>query len=338
MATREMSDERTAYDLILGLRQGWLASRALHVAAELGVADLLSEGPKSISQLATATDSHPQSLYRLLRMLASYGVFVETADRSFELTPAAELLRSGTLRDWVRMFSDADWNAAGAMLHSIKTGQSGFNQVNGQDLFEYLRTHPESQARFDRGMASGAEGENLPIAKAYDFSKYKRIVDVGGGRGGFLAAILKTHPSPRGVLYDQPQVVEHPDYLTKAGVRDRCDVVGGYGFFESIPAGADLYLLKRILHDWSDEICEGILRHCRDAVVKDGRVVVVDAVIPLGNDPSPSKTMDLLMMILLGGRERTEADFRELFGRAGLKMTRIIATPSLLSIVEGERA
>jgi len=330
--------EQTAYDLILGLRMGRVVSRALHVAAELGVADLLSEGPKDISELAAATDSHPQSLDRLLRMLASDGIFAETADRGFGLTPAAELLRSGVLRDAVRMFSDADWNAAGALLHNVKTGEPAFKQVNGQGFFEYLGTHPESQTRFDRAMASAAEEENLRIANAYDFSKYRRIVDVGGGRGGFLAAILKTYPSPRGVLYDQPQVVEHPHYLTRAGVRDRCDVVGGAGLFESIPAGADLYVLKRVLHEWPDDICEGILRRCHDAAGKDGRVIVVDAVIPPGNHPDLTKAVDLLMMILLDGRERSEADFRELFARAGLKLTRIVATPSRLSIVEGEPA
>lgn len=338
MEASDTTAERAAYELILQLRVGWLVSRALHVAAELGVADLLSAGPKGIAELATATDSHPQSLYRLLRMLASYGVFAETTDRRFELTPAAALLRSGILRDAARMFSDADWNAAGALLHNIKTGQPAFKHVNGQGFFEFLSTHEESQTRFDRAMASAAEEENLPIANAYDFSKYRRIVDVGGGRGGFLAAILKTYSSPRGVLYDQPQVVEHPDYLTKAGVRDRCDVVGGAGFFESIPPGADLYVLKRVLHDWPDEVCEGILRRCRDAVAKDGRVVVVDAVIPPGNHPDPIKAVDLLMMILLDGRERTEADFRELFANAGLRLTRIVATPSSLSIVEGEPA
>jgi hypothetical protein len=338
MGASDTSAEQAAYDLIFGLRVGWLVSRALHVAAELGVADHLSEGPRDISELAAATNSHPQSLYRLLRMLASYGVFAETADRHFGLTPAAALLRSGILRDAVRMFSDADWNAAGALLHNIKTGQPAFKHVNGQGFFEYLGTHPESQTRFDRAMASAAEEENLPIANAYDFSKYRRIVDVGGGRGGFLAAILKTYPSPRGVLYDQPQVVEHPEYLTKGGVRDRCDVVGGTGFFASIPVGADLYVLKRVLHDWPDDVCEGILRRCRDAVAKDGRVVVVDAVIPAGNHPDPTKAVDLLMMILLDGRERTETDFRELFARAGLKLTRIVATPSMLSIVEGEPA
>ena len=162
---------------------------------------------------------------------------------------------------------------------------------------------------------------------------YQRIVDVGGGRGGFLAEVLKTHAGPRGVLYDQPQVVDHPDYLTRAGVIDRCEIAAG-SFFESVPSGGDLYILKRVMHDWPDDVCLGILRRCRDAVVKHGRVIVVDAVVPPGNQPHLSKTVDILMMVLLDGRERTESEFRDLFARADLKLTRVVPTPSLLSIVE----
>jgi hypothetical protein len=183
-------------------------------------------------------------------------------------------------------------------------------------------------------MANGADAENPVIASAYDFSNYKRITDVGGGRGGFLAEILKAHHTPRGVLYDQPQVVDHPDYLTKGGVVDRCDIIGG-NFFESVPSGGDLYILKRIMHDWPDDICAGILRRCRDSVAKNGRVLVVDAVVPPGNQPHMSKTMDILMMVLLDGRERTESEFGDLFARASLRLARIVPTPATLSIVEG---
>jgi hypothetical protein len=329
--------DATARDFLGQLRFGWLVSRALHVAAELGVADLMSDGPQSVAQLAAATGSHPQYLYRLLRMLASYGVFAETNDRSFKLTAMGALLQSGQLRDSMRFFSEADWNAYGALLHNIKSGEPAFNYVNGAALFDYLSTHPESQLRFDLGMANTADAENTIIASAYDFSKYERIFDVGGGRGGFLAAILKVHAHPRGVLCDQPQVVAHPDYLTKAGLSARCDIAA-CNFLESVPAGGDLYLLKRVLHDWPDDICEGILRRCRDAVSPGGRILVVDAVVPPGNEPHPSKAADLLMMVLLDGRERTEPEFRDLFERSGLKLTRIIPTASVLSFVEGEPA
>jgi predicted transcriptional regulator len=312
---------------------GWMASRALYVAAELGIADILANGPRSITELAALTSSHPRSLYRLLRMLASEGVFAETVDRHFELTEKGRLLQSGFLRDFARMVGDADWNGFGALLHNIKTGEPAFNQVHGVGFFDYLSAHPEAQERFDRGMANGADAENPPIAAAYDFSQYHRIVDVGGGRGGFLAEVLKAHVGPRGVLFDQPQVVDTPEYLQRAGVLDRCEVVGG-SFFESVPVGGDLYVLKRVMHDWPDDVCAGILRACRNAVAKDGRVVVIDAVIPPGNTPDLNKTVDLLMMVLLDGRERSADEFSALFASADLKLTRVVPTPSRLSVVE----
>jgi hypothetical protein len=332
MADGQNSQQAPVEQLVEFVR-GWMISRALHVAAELGIADLLTDGPKTASDLAAATASHPQSLARLLRMLASYGVFAETADGRFELTPPGALLQSGALRDFARFFSDADWNAYGDLLHNVKTGEPAFNHVNGAGFFEYLGAHPEAQQRFDRGMANAADTENPGIAAPYNFSGYQRIVDVGGGRGGFLAEVLKIHAGSRGVLYDQPQVVAHPDYLTRAGVIDRCEIAAG-SFFESVPSGGDLYILKRVIHDWPDDVCLGILRRCRDAVAKHGRVIVVDAVVPPGNQPHLSKTVDILMMVLLDGRERTESEFRDLFARAGLKLTCVVPTPSLLSIIE----
>jgi hypothetical protein len=319
-----------------GLMFGWFVSRAIYVAAELGIADLLRDGPKTIDQLASATGAHRQALYRLLRMLAGYGVFAEDRAGRFELTPAAALLQSGMLRDAARMFGEADWNAYGNLLHSIKTGEPAFAQVHGTGFFDYLGAHPEAQMRFDRGMGNIANAENPVVANSYDFGKFRRVVDVGGGRGGFLAEVLKAHPAVHGVLYDQPQVVANPAYLATAGVLDRCEVIGG-NFFESVPKGADAYVLKRVIHDWNDDTCEGILRRCRDAVIDGGRVIVVDAVVLEGNDFDFGKTIDLLMMVLLDGRERTEADFRTLFGRAGLKLNRIVPTTSGASLVEGER-
>jgi O-methyltransferase domain len=269
-------------------------------------------------------------------MLAGYGVFAEDGAGRFILTPVAALLQTGALRDAVRIMNEADWNAYGHLLHNIKTGESAFRHVHGVGFFDYLSAHPEAQERFDRGMANGANVENQVVASSYDFGKFQRIVDVGGGRGGLLAEILKIYPSPKGVLFDQPQVVAHPDYLRAEGVIDRCETVAG-NFFDSVPNEADAYVLKRILHDWNDDICEGILRRCRDGLVDGGRVIVVDAVVPAGNEFHFSKPMDLLMMVLLDGGERTEEDFRKLFDRAGLKLNRLVATPSVMSIVEGER-
>jgi SAM-dependent methyltransferase len=337
MPEEKSAPDQNPLDQLFGLMFGWLATRAIHVAAELGIADLLHDGPKTVDQLASATGAHRQSLYRLLRMLAGSGVFAEDRAGRFELTPAAALLQSGVLRDAARMFGEADWNAYGNLLHNIKTGEPAFKHVYGVDFFEYISAHPEAQVRFDRGMANSASAENPVVANSYDFGKFRRVVDVGGGRGGLLAEILRAYPSLKGVLYDQPQVVANPDYVTAAGVLDRCEVVGG-NFFESVPKGADAYVLKRIIHDWNDDTSEGILRRCRDAVVDGGRVIVVDDVVPAGNEFHFSKPSDLLMMVLLDGRERTEADFRVLFGRAGLKLNRIVPTAAVVSIVEGERA
>jgi len=312
-------------------------SRAISVAAELGIADLLRDGPRTTEELARASGAHPQYLYRLLRMLAGYRVFAEDGTGRFTLTPAAALLQTGAFRDVSRMMSEADWNAFGHLLHNVKTGENAFKHVHGVGFFDYLSAHPEAQERFDRGQANGTDTEDPIVASAYDFGQFKRIVDVGGGRGGLLAEILKIHASPKDVLFDQPQVIAQPDHLRAAGVLDRCETVGG-NFFEFVPKGADAYVLKRIIHDWNDDICEGILRRCRDGLADGGRVLVIDAVVPPGDEPHFSKSMDLLMMVLLDGKERTEADFRELFRRAGLKLNRIVPTASLMCVVEGERA
>lgn len=337
MAQDSPISERSAFELFVKLRNGWLVSRALHAAAELGVADVLSEGAKTSAQVAAATGANAGALYRLLRMLAAYGVFEEDAAGCFKLTPIGSLLRRGALRDATRMIGDADWNAYGNLVHSIRTGEPAFQHVYGVQFFDYLARNPQANARFDQGMASFSTSENSAVASAYDFGRFRKIVDVGGGRGGLIAEILKAHPSTSGVLCDQPQVVANPEYIAAAGVEARCEIVA-VNIFESVPAGSDAYVLKRILHDWNDETCEPMLRRCRDAMREGGRVLAIDAVVPGGNAPHPSKDVDLLMMVLLGGKERTEPEFRQLFARSGLKLNRIIPTSSTMSIIEGERA
>jgi hypothetical protein len=319
---------------------GYIQSRALHAIADLGVADVLSAGPQPVAAIAQAVGAHPQSLYRLLRLLASTGVFAEDAAGCFHLTPIAALLQTqtpGSLRDFVRMFDEENWNAVGHLLHSIRTGEPSFNHVHHLSLFEHYARNPEANARFNRGMANAATMENAAIARCYDFGPFRHVIDVGGGRGGFLAEVLKACPTIRGVLYDQPQVVQDPEPVLTAELRERCEIVGG-NFFESVPGGADVYVLKRILHDWNDEIAVSLLRRCRDAASEAGRVLTIDAVMLPGNQPDPTKMADILMLAVLGGRERTEQEFRELYQRAGLKLTRVVPTPSMLSVVEGVRA
>jgi hypothetical protein len=337
MAGEKFIPDQTAVDHFMSVRSAWLVSRALHVAAELGVADALSDGPKTADQLAEATGAHPQSLYRLLRLLAAHGVFEGDAAGRFNLTSVGALLRTDALRDAARINGDAIWNAYGALLHSIKTGEAAFQRVHGVGFFDYLSSNREANTSFNHGMAKVSTTENSAIAKAYDFVGFRRVVDVGGGQGGLIAEILKAYPATRGVLFDLPQVVASPHYLKEAGVQDRCEIVAG-SFFETMPRGGDAYVLKRVIHDWNDEICQTVLRKCRDAVADGGRIIVVEAVVPAGNEPHPSKASDLLMLVLGGGQERTEKEFRQLFESSGLKLNRIIPTSSIMSIVEAECA
>jgi SAM-dependent methyltransferase len=321
---------------LLQMNAGYLLSRALYVAAELGIADHLIDGSKSAAELARATDSNTDALYRLLRALASNRIFAEDAQGRFALTPLANALRSdvaGSLRDAIRMVDDRWWNAYGQLIYSVKTGLPAYEQVIGLGPFEYDKRHPDSNQRFARGMASFSDRENLLIAAAYDFSPFKCVVDVGGGRGGFIAEVLKAYPTTRGILYDRPDVVDDPGYVIAAGVADRCQFIGG-DFFSSVPAGCDAYVVKRVIPDWPDDRAEKILRNCRLTMAKEGRVLLVDAVILPGNAPYPSKVGDLWMMVV-GGRERTEEEFRSLYDRAGLQLTRIIPTRTVLSIIEG---
>ncbi|HXG18211.1 MAG TPA: methyltransferase [Methylomirabilota bacterium] len=292
--------------------------------------------------MARATGAHQLSLYRLLRMLAGHGVFAEEPPGQFRLTPMAAVLQvgaPGSVHDAVKMVGDLAgdgfwWTAVGCLHQSVMTGEPGFTAVHGMGFFDYLTQHPEAGAWFDRGLANFATVENAAIVGCYDFGQCRRIVDVGGGQGGFLMEVLKAFPSVTGVLYDRPQVIQEPAYLTAAGLMHRCEVVGG-DFFQSAPGGGDVYVLKRILHGWDDERSVQILRTCRKAMGDHARLLVVDAVVPPGNEPHPSKIMDMLMMVLLEGRERTEEEFHELYWRADLQLTRVIPTPSVLSIVEG---
>jgi len=344
MGETQRPNDQSSQDLLLGIAISYMLSRAVHVAAEMGLADLLSDGPKSVEELAQATGARPQSLYRLLRALAGNGIFAEDSAGRFELTPPAAWLRSGipgSLRDAVRLAGDITgegkwWNLWSDLQHCAMTGDPEFDRVYGADFYSHLAASPAANRWWSRGVASFAAAEVAAIVDSYDFSPFKRIVDAGGGRGGLLAEILKRNSTARGVLYDHPLIVKEADYLAAAGVLDRCELVGG-DFLQSVPVGGDAYITKRILMDWDDEDCVKLLRLCRDAMTKDGRVLTIIAVLPPGNQPHPGKIIDLFMMIQLKGRERTAEEFRDLYKRAGLKLTRIVQNPSALSIVEGER-
>lgn len=332
----------SAHEIVLGMALSYLSARALHVATDLGIADHLKEGPRTIADLASATGAHAPSLYRLLRTLAGHGIFAEATPGYFGLTPAAAVLQSGipgSVHDAVCMIGDMTgdgpwWSAVGHLRHSVLTGQPSWDYVVDASFFDYLALHPKAGAWFDRGLANFTIVENSAIANAYDFSQVRRVIDIGGGQGGFLAEILKAFPQVSGVLADQVQVLAEPTYLVQNGLLERCKL-RAIDFFQSVPTGGDVYVLKRILHDWNDAHCLQILRNCREAMSKDARLLVVDVVLPPGNAFHPGKIMDMLMMALLEGQERTEQEFCELYRQAGLKLTRVMTTPSMLSIVEG---
>ncbi|WP_367127457.1 methyltransferase [Saccharothrix sp. HUAS TT1] len=328
--------EADARFALMDLAMSYLYPAALRAAAVLRVADHLVDGPRPVAELAAAVGADPLNLHRVLRLLATRGIFAEDDGGRFALTPAAELLRTdvpASFQPAVLMLTDKTfWRPAGELDETARTGTSQFERLFGMPFFDHFASDPDTAAVFHVGMASMSDPESPLVARAYDFPDGATVVDVGGGHGGLLLAVLREHPGLRGVLFDQQHVLDG-HRLGELGADDRWDLVAG-DFFTGAPAG-DVYLVKRILHDWDDEHSLRILRQCRRAVSERGRVLVVDAVIPPGNDPDPGKVIDLLMMSSFTGRERTRADFEALFARAGLRLGRVLPTGTRLSIVEG---
>lgn len=320
-------------DLIVG---AWSA-QAVSVAARLGIADLLAKGPRSSAELAAATQSHPQALHRLLRALASFGVFAEIGSGRFALTPLAEQLRSdatASLRGYAMLLGqDWHWQACGNLLHSVRTGESAIEHATGLSVFDYLARHPEAASAFDAAMNSRSSFEDEAIAAAYDFPG-GTIVDIGGGRGSLLARILERTPDADGVLFDLAHVLAGAAAVVRAAeVARRCRLLAG-DFFESVPPG-DLYVMKKIIHDWDDERARRILANCRAAIKSDGRLLILEQVILPGNGQAIGKIFDLQMLAQTpGGRERTEAEYRALLADAGFELARIIPSACPLDIVE----
>jgi hypothetical protein len=323
----------------MGLTSGYWKSQALYVAAKLGIADLLRDGPQSPDDLARVTGTHPRGLARLLRALASEGVFAETADGRFAQSPLSEFLRAdvpGTIRPMVLMLGEEHYHTWGQLLFSVRTEKPAFDVVHGKPVFDYLAEHPQEAALFDEAMVAIHGAETAAVLGAYDFSGIGTLVDVGGGNGSNLIGILGKYPQLRGVLYDLPHVVARAEpKLKAAGLADRCTAVGG-SFFDSVPPGGDAYHLRHIIHDWDDDKSLTILRRCRGAMRPGARLLVVESVIPPGNERFFGKWLDLNMMVIPGGLERTEAQYRELYEKAGFRLTRIVPTRTEMSVIEGE--
>jgi SAM-dependent methyltransferase len=289
--------------------------------------------------LAAAANADAQALYRLLRALASVGIFVETTPSHFELTALAKpLLRTapGSLHDLALLYGDEWlWSVYGAMLYSVRTGLPAFPHVHGQPLFAYLLDHPTAAQSFNGAMNAYSGQEQAAILAAYDFSIATKLVDVGGGQGALLAAILQAHAQLSGILFDlEPVVISAQPLLTGAGVASRCEQVPG-DFFVAVPEGGDLYLLKSVIHNWDDGRSVAILRNCRRAIATGGRLLVIERVVPSGNEPAEAKLFDINMLVVLGGQERTATEYAALFQAAGFALSQVIATQSPLSLLEG---
>jgi hypothetical protein len=328
--------------LFLQLASGNWVTQMIHAAAELELADhLAAAGPAGLpaEELAARCGADGDALFRLLRGLASLGLFAETEPRRFVLTPLAELLRSdhpGSQRQFARMLGGEHYDAWADLLHSVRTGESAFRHHFGEPVFDWYGHNPERGAIFDGAMTDFSRVETQGFLTAYDCSGLTHLIDVGGGRGQLLQTVLRQHGHLRGTLFDQPAVVE--PVAVPPDLEGRLRIASG-DFFADVPAGGDAYLLKHILHDWGDEACLTILGHIRRGLAPGGRVLILEQVIPPGNDPAPAKLLDLNMLVMTeGGRERTPAEYAALLERAGLRLAAITPTPSPISVVEAVAA
>lgn len=318
-------------------------SHAIYVAAELRLADQMAAGPQSCERLAEATSTHASSLRRLLRLLASAGVVSEMDDDRFALTPIGEYLRSDvpdSSRAMALLFAGPMMGSWNELLHAVRTGEKVFERVFGMDPFRYMAEHPEQAAMFNEAMTAVSTQAARAVAAAYDFSSFHTIADVGGGYGTLLMTILRANPGLRGILFDLPHVVEGArKQIETANLSDRCEVIGG-SFFETVPRGADVYLLKSVIHDWDDDKSIAILKRCHAAMGPSKKLLLVEVVMPARIEPSLRNYIttgsDVNMLVAIGGRERTDAEYRSLYEASGFRLERLIPLEgSLASIIEG---
>ncbi|PWK66890.1 methyltransferase [Aminobacter sp. AP02] len=332
-------DENAATTQLMQMVNGYQVSQAICVAATLGIADQLTDGARTSDELATATHSHPQALYRLLRALASVGVLHEGDGRRFTLTELGYGLCSDapqSVAGWARMVERAYYRQAWSeLLHSVRTGENAFQHAHGMGVWQYRAEHPEESVTFDRAMTSLSRLVADAVLDAYDFSPFDVVMDVGGGQGALLAGILKRNPSQRGILFDQPQVVAGAaPTLQAALVAERCQIVGG-DFFAAVPDGADAHVMKWIIHDWDDERSIAVLKSSRRAMRPGGKLLVLEAVLAPPNEGARVKFADLNMLAVPGGQERTADEFARLFEASGFRLTRTINAGPRISIIEG---
>lgn len=331
-------DEPPPHIQLIQMGRAHVVARTVYAAAKLGLADQLASGPKGAAQLAGLLHVHAPSLHRLMRALASLGVLTERAEQRFALTALGEALKTdapGSARASV-IFSGNPSAQSGwdHVIYSIETGRPGFEKAQGVAFFDYLAHHPEEASLFSEMMVGLHSQEPATVAAAYDFSVFGIIVDVGGATGNMLAAVLSHHAKPHGILFDRPHVVmDAPNLLKAKGVSDRVTIEPG-DFFRSVPTGADAYILSHIIHDWDEDQCLTILGNVRKAMNPNGRLLLVEMVLPLGDTPHPGKMLDMTMLVSMGGQERTEVEYGSLLSMGGFRLTRVVPTSSAASIVE----
>jgi hypothetical protein len=326
------------YVQLIQMGSAFWVSRVVYAAAKLGLADHLAAGPKSAAELSSATRTHAPSLHRLMRTLASLGILTGFDAQRFALTPLGEALKTGapgSARASLLTFG-SEWQSGAwqQIMHSLETGETGMEKTWNMPVFDYLAQHPGEAALFSETMV-GLHGTEPPaVAAAYDFSRFDTVVDVGGATGNLLSAILARHAGPRGVLFDMPHVVgEAPALLTARGVVERVSIVAG-DFFKTVPAGGDAYLLSHVIHACSEDQCLTILSHCRKAMKPSSRLLIIEMVLPVGDTPHPGKVLDMVMLVLAGGQERTEPEYAALLGKAGFRLVGVVPTASAVSVVE----
>jgi SAM-dependent methyltransferase len=323
--------------ILFQMATGYWVSQAIYVAAKLGIADLLKDGPQSCVALAAATGSDAPSLFRLMRALSSVGIFSQLGRDRFALSRLAESLQTdihGSLRATVITIGEIHYLACGNLLHSVQTGSPAFNNVFGASLFDYLRQNGDAAEAFDQGMANVSSMLAYAILMAYDFAGISSIIDIGGGQGTLLEKILQFTPDMTGTVFDTPSTIERSkQQLGSNAWSRRCSYVAG-DFFTSVPQGADAYLLCGVIHDWDDDRAITILRNCRRAMTKDSRVLLIDMIVPDAASASFSKLLDLNMLVMNGGRERTTAEFCALLNATDYKLTRIVPTMAPQSVIE----
>jgi O-methyltransferase domain/Dimerisation domain len=334
-------DPMNALDEITSLRQlimGFRISQMIFVAAKLDLADHLARAPCTARELAPTVGVDADALHRLLRALASLGVFAETTGGQFVMTSASELLRRdspGSLRSTALLYGDKLlWGVYGQLSHAVETGSSAFEHLYGQSFYDYLSEHQVSARLFHEAMTGFSELEAAAILAGYDFSAVSTVVDVGGGQGALMAAVLRAYPGLTALIFDRsPPTADTQRLFDAADIVGRAKFIQG-DFFSAVPAGGDLYVLKSIIHNWADEPAKAILRRCHAAMSTKGRLLLAERVIPPGNLPSEAKLFDINMLVTVGGRERTEEEYKALLRAANLELTQIIATTSHLSLVE----